>query len=676
MPRWWMVEGTTKREVELGAVIGEGGEGVVSTLTHDPHQVVKCLHRPAASDSAGKQRAQRWRAKVRALAAHAATVPDSLRAVCGLPRALVVEARDRVCGFTMPLLKGVPVQRYTNLEARWLADPTATWADCIAIARDIAALVARIHAAGFVIGDLNESAFVVNADDHHRVSAVDCDSWQFTHLGQRYRCEVAKQEYLAPECIGRSLSTLVRTPAHDRFSLAVLITQLVIQRHPFSLGSQSILENIRTGLSICDQKPLPGQLSLTILPATLRRAVIKGIGLDPDQRPTADEWASMLSKLHQRLTTCQRVPEHRYLPGAGPCPWCQALEEGMAWFIGGRSRLRGSRLKTPLSDYQRATDRLMRLRSYQSSAELPHNLRTLHQAVEPALAATRYWSQAMDAEQRRWQQAVAEHQRPLLSAQEERRKAEGVLQDWWPELSLDQARERWQAALAERQQRLRQGRSQRARRWVLALVILVCGGTVNPVCWLALVPAIMAWRRWPPVDKRPLIYAKVRITEHRIHRLAALDRPLPDPGPPPQWAPPSCPLDDAAIGNLRAAARHLAGAEESLRCKCTTLNAQDYEWRERTMAAMEALRPFVALSQRSPRPNQERTLLRALWRQEQRIEIQLDPLRGRKPPMVALMDGQKHLHWIQGLRIHLVSLLQHIDSCPAPAAQDAQLQAA
>ncbi|TVR39270.1 MAG: hypothetical protein EA402_14845 [Planctomycetota bacterium] len=677
MPRLWMAEGTTKREAELGAVIGEGGEGTISTLKHYPHLVVKCLHRPAVFDSASKQRAQRWRAKVRALCAHAATLSDSLGDVCGIPRALVVDSRGCARGFTMPLLKGVPVQRYTNLEARWLADPTATWADCVAIARDIAALVARIHAAGFVIGDLNESAFVVNADDHYRVSAVDCDSWQFTHLGRHHRCEVAKREYLAPECIDASLSTLLRTPAHDHFSLAVLITQLLIQRHPFSLGSINILDNIRNGVSICDREPLPGQLPLTILPAALRRAVSKGIGLHPRQRPTADEWALLLNDLHQRLTTCQRVPEHRYLPGTGTCPWCQALNEHhMAWFIGGRSHLRGNLLKTPLKGYQRAIDRLMHLRNYLSSAELPHHLRALHQAVEPALAAAHRWSLTMDAERHRWQQAVAEHQRPLHAAQEKRRKAEEVLHDWWPELTTAQAQERWQAALAQFQQRLQQATTQRFRRWMAVGAVFVCGMVVSPLCFVLLIPIILAWRHWPTLDKRPFIYAAARITERHIEQLSVLKQSLPEMGPEPVWAPPPCPLDDETIGCLREIGQQLASAEQALERQLATLADRDREWRERTQAANNAIKPFLSLSLRSAPPNKQRTLLRALWYHEQRIETHLEPMRGQKPPVVALRDGQRHLAWLQDRRAQVDALLAHIDSCPTTAADVSQPQVA
>jgi DNA-binding helix-hairpin-helix protein with protein kinase domain len=88
-----------------------------------------------------------------------------------------------------------------------------------------------------VVGDLNESNVLVARST--LVTLIDTDSFQVQVPGRAgtphiHFCEVGKPEYLPPELQSADLRKTVRVPEHDRFALAVLIFQLLMDgNHPF-----------------------------------------------------------------------------------------------------------------------------------------------------------------------------------------------------------------------------------------------------------------------------------------------------------------------------------------------------------------------------------------------------------------------------------------------------------
>ncbi len=103
-------------------------------------------------------------------------------------------------------------------------------------ARNLATAAGALHTSGYVVGDLNESNVLVTSSA--LVTLIDTDSFQVQEPrgGQvvTYACPVAKPEYTPPELQGKSLSSTVRSPEQDAFSLGVLIFQLLMEgNHPF-----------------------------------------------------------------------------------------------------------------------------------------------------------------------------------------------------------------------------------------------------------------------------------------------------------------------------------------------------------------------------------------------------------------------------------------------------------
>src|SRR5436305_1951244 len=92
-----------------------------------------------------------------------------------------------------------------------------------------------LHSRDYVVGDVNESNILVA--DTALITVVDTDSFQVRDPDGKtvFHCPVAKPEFTPPELQGRQLHDVDRVPAHDRFGLAVLIFQLLMEgTHPFA----------------------------------------------------------------------------------------------------------------------------------------------------------------------------------------------------------------------------------------------------------------------------------------------------------------------------------------------------------------------------------------------------------------------------------------------------------
>lgn len=240
------------------------------------------------------------------------------------PIELLYDEGRRFLGFVMPRLKlersALLFQVYHPLEARKRG---LSWKFRLAVAHNLAVVLEELHAKGYVVGDLNESNFLVQHDG--LVTLVDCDSIQVRAGRRVFHCRVQKPEYTPPELQGKSYSALTLCPEHDAFALAVLIFFLLMQgRHPFAgKGVQTPEEGIRGGKSILrGLEPVVGTPSPAILSPSLRRLFVRAFGPGPRARPRAAQWKKALEAEYQRLRQCERVKGHWHGPHLAQCPWC------------------------------------------------------------------------------------------------------------------------------------------------------------------------------------------------------------------------------------------------------------------------------------------------------------------------------------------------------------------
>jgi DNA-binding helix-hairpin-helix protein with protein kinase domain len=307
------------REYRLGELIAEGGEGKVFNVEHQDEFVAKIYKE---LDLYRKEKLQLMISRSN----------KGLRKVCAWPITPLCDSTEQTVGFIMENLSGwQPLHNAYQIRTRLKRFPHHSYAFLVRVARNLATCVHHVHEEGFVIGDLNESNVFVNGKAMAKI--LDADSFQVPGPTRLYACKVGKAELMPPELQGHSLEGLVRTPEHDRFSLAVLVFQtLVFGRHPFAgtvdhqqeLTLEACIERGYYAYTRRRDTPVkpPPYLNLNWLPEEIRFLFEQAFDPHAEQRPTAKEWYFALKTLETGLKTCRDNPSHQYWNELGTCPWC------------------------------------------------------------------------------------------------------------------------------------------------------------------------------------------------------------------------------------------------------------------------------------------------------------------------------------------------------------------
>jgi len=307
--------------------IGAGGEAVVYGVPGDGSLVAKLYHQPAI------ERAR----KLGAMLAHPPAMPGGT--ATAWPADLLLDGGGRFAGFVMPRAEGPRLFEFYNPVSRRETAPGFHAGLLHRAGRNLAAAFDALHAAGYVVGDVNESNLLVSPADA-ALTLVDADSLQVRDAehGVVYRSRVGKPEFTPPELQGVSFEEVDRTEAHDRFGLAVLLFLLLMEgTHPFAMslaGGGEVLpveERIRRGLfphASPNDDCHPPRLSPRFdaihppLQALFLRAFVEGHA-DPAARPSPAEWRDALEAAELALSTCTANPLHRHGSHLEACPWCE-----------------------------------------------------------------------------------------------------------------------------------------------------------------------------------------------------------------------------------------------------------------------------------------------------------------------------------------------------------------
>jgi DNA-binding helix-hairpin-helix protein with protein kinase domain len=373
--------------LDLGECLGRGGEATIFALRADPDTIAKLYHQPR-SDRAEK------------LALMIARPPDPIRVnghtVIAWPtrRLFCSDGTGRVSGCLMPRVTGgIRAAELHNMKSRLLASPQFTWKYLVRAARNLAVAVQRVHAAGYVIGDVNDQGVLVT--DSALVSLVDCDSFQVADAatGRVYRCPVGTGAYTPAELKGCRFADVDRHEYHDRFGLAVLIYQLLMGCHPFQVKAPddedavALEDAIVRGLypdAAADVVRAPVAPPVEMLPETTRALFRVAFAGAPHERPPAQVWAEELWAADSALRACPRNTNHHFAVHLSGCPWCDRTEA-----LGGRDPF-------PSPDAIRAGDHLRRPVAPQYSWSSPrprahYDRRRRRQAHPAAVALARLW---------------------------------------------------------------------------------------------------------------------------------------------------------------------------------------------------------------------------------------------------------------------------------------------
>jgi hypothetical protein len=317
--------------LRLAQRISEGGEGQLFELEQEPALVAKLYFSPSPA------RHEKLVAMIGKPPAESGEVPGHV-SICWPLRLLFNPTSTVAAGFLMPRADRhthVPLFQMYNQKGRQYMAPGFHWGYLLRTARNIASVVASLHANDCILGDLNESNFLVSPQA--LVTLVDCDSMQVPKgRGGYFRCPVGKLDFLAPELQGRDYGAFDRSAPQDCFGLATLIFLLLMEgTHPFSGVWLGPGEDSPTGQRIASgdcsyagsrnvARPR-GAPPFDMLPAALSCLFVRCFGegiTQPLRRPSAHQWLEALEAAEGELVTCRRNPQHRHAPHLAACPWC------------------------------------------------------------------------------------------------------------------------------------------------------------------------------------------------------------------------------------------------------------------------------------------------------------------------------------------------------------------
>ena len=325
-----------------------GGEGDVYSVEGNPDLVIKVYN-----DKKRNEDRDLYNELIVKIQAMCDICDDTIIQRAGWPQQIVYSG-NKPLGFTMNKIK------YCNTfhQLTDSIDRIEKFADnnfkyILYVAYNLACAVNALHQKGIIIGDINESNFLIgnrtvaqkegvfDFKDNGIVYAIDCDSFQIPQNKKYFMCTVAKPEFLPPELIGANLHKVIRTVNHDNFGLAVLIFELVMQgKHPYASkgASGDVKESISKGYFIFGNLvKLKG-----ILPPTFSeiyseiyyslndeiRSLFE-LAFSPDSnviRPDAETWINALKRQIDDLVQCSEDENH-YYDKNGECIWCKIREE-------------------------------------------------------------------------------------------------------------------------------------------------------------------------------------------------------------------------------------------------------------------------------------------------------------------------------------------------------------
>lgn len=311
----------TKGVYTTSLLLGKGGEGEVYELLGKPSEVLKIYTEPLSQLKAEKLQLMVDR------------FSEQMQTYAAWPVDLVRDKRGKPCGFVMKKLDDyVPLHMLFGPMDRKKIFPDKGYNFLVHVARNIATAFHTLHAAGLVVGDVNEGNLLVNKQG--MVAFIDCDSFQLSDGNKFYYCEVGVPRYTPPELLRLStFENVVRTTATDSFSMAILIFQMLfLGRHPFS-GVNHTSEDIGEEVAIQRQLFAWSTRSRQQLLTPPRdswdiKNLPDGIvdlfhqAFETGNRPLPALWIREISLLMKQMTTCSRSKLHSYPSGMSSCPWC------------------------------------------------------------------------------------------------------------------------------------------------------------------------------------------------------------------------------------------------------------------------------------------------------------------------------------------------------------------
>ncbi len=223
-----VVEGPPgRRRVCLTKKLGEGGEGAV--FATDSGLVCKTYH-PSRLTAGLREKLELMIAR-----------PVEHPAICW-PRSLALDERGGLVGYLMPAARGQQLHRAIFVKQLLRQTfPSGTRVELATLAASVLQALVVLHERNVLVGDINPLNVLVASE--REIFLVDCDSYQI----EDFACPVGTATFLAPDLLGKNLSHVLRTFAHEHFAVATLLFMILVPgKPPYShAGGGDPAENVR-----------------------------------------------------------------------------------------------------------------------------------------------------------------------------------------------------------------------------------------------------------------------------------------------------------------------------------------------------------------------------------------------------------------------------------------------
>ncbi|MDR2837991.1 MAG: TonB family protein [Azonexus sp.] len=328
-----------RQPLTLARLLMSGGAGSVFTLKERSGEVAKLYH--ADKD------AQVYAPKLQAMLELRPDLPPIEESGVAQeqivwPTGLLRDRGGRFIGFTMPLLDEAATTDLEHVlqerQARAEGLPTGLGAK-MALAANLAAMLVALHRWRHYVVDLKPLNVRFYRQSLH-IAMLDCDGFSIQGKGERFPAGQVTSDYLAAEFQQRGVKP-GEEDAQDCFALAVIIFQLLnFGLHPYAGRPQDarvpsdlpgrIAANLYPYGRQANPRLLPSPVSShEMFPAALRDLFDRAFSKQPSQRPSAQEWATLLLNYARRssgqLVICSRDAGHQHFVGL-PCPACARAE--------------------------------------------------------------------------------------------------------------------------------------------------------------------------------------------------------------------------------------------------------------------------------------------------------------------------------------------------------------
>lgn len=308
----------TGNQLQLGQLLGSGGQGRVYRIANRDDQVVKVYHEEQQPSAAELQRIDRLIATSNPLLLDCCAWPLSRQSVEG-----------RVAVIMRRIVESQELHMLIDRSSRISHFRHADWQFMVQTAQHLAQACSQVHAAGLLLVDISEKNVLVNRSAE--VYLIDCDGFVFQGGGDSGCSTTFTLQWTAPELRGQPLASTERTINHDNYALARALFKLLFQgSEPMqSLDGDSDTPSERVFV-FSRRHPVrtqaPFALTLDDVPpeiADLFEQAFDPASASPGGRPTAAQWARALTEMLGVMHRCPRSASHSHVRGLpGGCPWC------------------------------------------------------------------------------------------------------------------------------------------------------------------------------------------------------------------------------------------------------------------------------------------------------------------------------------------------------------------